>query len=93
MRFHGIFMRISWENPAPSRVAMGHHGRIHENFMGFHEIFHENFTRPQSHGIRLLDTTLYKGNPDQAAPVPRAGSNSMGCDFHRKARRLYETLR
>jgi hypothetical protein len=85
MRFHGIFMRISWENLAPSRVAMGHHGRIHENFMGFYEIFHENFTRPQSHGIRLLDTTLYKGNPDQAAPVPRAGSNSMGCDFHRKS--------
>ena len=44
--------------------------------MGFHEIFHENFTRPQSHGIRLLDLDHIRGAPIKQLQFLALGQNS-----------------
>jgi hypothetical protein len=91
-KFHGIVWFV-YGKLGPVLDLYKISRRTYGKFTDFHGYFHGKLMERWIHKIRLLGPRIYKGNPDQVAPVPRAGSNSMGCDFHRKARRLYETLR
>jgi hypothetical protein len=76
--FHDKLHDFSRLVPSIILGATGHHPKTYDNSTTLHDKFHDFSTPHPPRKIRLLSPRLYKGSPDQAAPVFGAGSKFMG---------------